>query len=94
MHRSAARRPRLILNNGSDGPVSMWFQGGAGGVERGYNCLTFDGPEQGVAPWQQGLSFRLDWEAVITPVVDWALGREEVHPRTGHSMPTSRSATS
>lgn len=79
--RSGARRPLLILNNGSDGPVSsMWLQGGVGGVERGYNCLTFDGPGQGAALWRQGLSFRPDWEAVITPVVEFALEFDEVDP--------------
>lgn len=78
---TGAQRPLLILNNGSDGPVSaMWLQGGAGAVARGYNCLTFDGPGQGAALWRQGLHFRPDWEAVITPVVDYALGLEEVDP--------------
>ncbi|MGB2851529.1 MAG: hypothetical protein WBC01_07670 [Solirubrobacterales bacterium] len=68
-------RPLLILNNGSDGPVSaMWLQGAAAALDRGYNCLTFDGPGQGAALWRQGLYFRPDWEAVIGPVVDFALG--------------------
>lgn len=76
---SGARRPLLILNNGSDGPVpAMWLQGGAAGVARGYNCLTFDGPGQNAALVRQHLYFRPDWEAVITPVVDYALSREEV----------------
>ena len=79
---SGARRPLLILNNGSDGPVSsMWLQGGAGAVARGYNALTFDGPGQGAALWRQDLHFRPDWEAVITPVVDYALGLTEVDPQ-------------
>ena len=76
---SRAPRPLLILNNGSDGPVSaMWELGGAGGVARGYNCLTFDGPGQNAALIRQGLYFRPDWEAVITPVVDYALSRSDV----------------
>lgn len=75
------RRPLLILNNGSDGPVSaMWLQGGAGAVARGYNCLTFDGPGQGAALWRHNIPFRPDWEAVITPVVDFALGLDFVDP--------------
>lgn len=78
---SGQRRPLLILNNGSDGPVSaMWLQGAAAGLDRGYNCLTFDGPGQGAALWRQSLYFRPDWEAVITPVVDFALGLEGVDP--------------
>lgn len=76
-----APRPLLILNNGSDGPVSaMWLQGAAAGLERGYDCLTFDGPGQGAALWRQGLYFRPDWEAVITPVVDFALGMDGIDP--------------
>jgi hypothetical protein len=75
------QRPLLILNNGSDGPISaMWLQGAAGGLARGYDCLTFDGPGQGAALWRQGLHFRPDWEAVITPVVDFALGLDGVDP--------------
>lgn len=79
--RGSGRRPLAILNNGSDGPVSaMWGQGGAAAVARGYHGLTFDGPGQNAALIRQKLFFRPDWEAVITPVVDYALGREEVDP--------------
>lgn len=78
---SGQRRPLLIMDNGSDGPVSaMWTQGGAAAIARGYNCLTFDGPGQGAALYRQRLYFRPDWEKVITPVVDYALGRAEVDP--------------
>jgi hypothetical protein len=78
---SGGRRPLAILNNGSDGTVTdMWVQGAAAGIERGYNCLTFDGPGQGQALFEQGLHFRPDWEAVVTPVVDYALTREGVDP--------------
>jgi dienelactone hydrolase len=75
----AARRPLLILVNGSDGSLlDMWLWGGAGGTARGYDCLTFDGPGQGYALWKQKLYFRPDWENVIRPVVDFALSRGDV----------------
>jgi hypothetical protein len=78
----AAKRPLLILVNGSDGSLlDMWLWGGAGASARGYHCLTFDGPGQGYALWKQGLHFRPDWEKVITPVVDYALTRPEVDPK-------------
>ncbi len=78
----AGKRPLLILNNGSDGSLlDMWLWGGSGGVARGYDCLTFDGPGQGYALWKQGLHFRPDWEKVITPVVDYALSRKDVDPK-------------
>jgi len=78
---TGARRPLLILNNGSDGcALDMWMMGAAGGTARGYDCLTFDGPGQGYALWKQGLFFRPDWEKVITPVVDFALTLDGVDP--------------
>ena len=78
---SRERRPLLIYNNGSDGPTSAaWGGGGMGALARGYNCLTFDGPGQNAALIRQRLYFRPDWEAVITPVVDYALSRSDVDP--------------
>jgi len=74
-------RPTVILNNGSDGPVSdMWSSGAAAAVERGWNAVTFDGPGQGAALYRQQLYFRADWEKVITPVVDHLLTRDDVDP--------------
>jgi hypothetical protein len=79
--REGGRRPAIILNNGSDGPVNaMWTQGGAAAVERGYLAITFDGPGQGQALFEQGLPFRPDWEAVITPVIDHLVERDDVDP--------------
>ena len=41
------QRRTLIMNNGSDAPVtSIWPPVSAGGVARGYNVLVFDGPGQ------------------------------------------------
>jgi len=78
---SGKPRPLLIFNNGSDGSLSFaWSCGVAPALERGYNCLTFYGPGQGLALVDQGLYFRPDWEHVITPVVDFALSRPEVDP--------------
>ena len=76
------KRPLLILVNGSDGSaLDMWMLGAAGATARGYDCLTFDGPGQGYALWKQQLTFRPDWEHVVTPVVDFALGRPGVDPK-------------
>jgi len=79
---SGRRRPTLILNNGSDGPISaMLVSGGAGALARGYNALYFDGPGQQSQLFEQGRGFRPDWEAVITPVVDFLLARSDVDPK-------------
>ncbi|ALG08414.1 alpha/beta hydrolase family protein [Kibdelosporangium phytohabitans] len=70
---SGAARPTVIVNNGFDGTAEeTYFMGGAAALERGYNVLTFDGPGQGEAIHRQGLRFRPDWEAVVSPVVDFA----------------------
>ncbi|HWV35909.1 MAG TPA: hypothetical protein VNZ55_09750, partial [Thermomicrobiales bacterium] len=74
-------RPWIILNNGSDGTMAdMWGQGGAAALRRGYNILMFDGPGQGASLYRHNLYFRPDWEAVVTPVVDYLLTRSDVDP--------------
>lgn len=78
---SGAPRPWLVMNNGSDGTMGdMWVQGAAAGLRRGFNVLLFDGPGQGAALWRQQLYFRPDWEAVLTPVVDYLVARPDVDP--------------
>ena len=73
------RRPLVIMNNGSDGATSaMWGHGGAAAGERGYHWMTFDGPGQQYALYEQGIPFRHDWEAALTPVIDTLLEREDV----------------
>ena len=72
-------RRTLIYNNGSDGPVTgAWVQGVADALERGWNAVTFDGPGQNAALIRQHLTFRPDWEKVISPVVDHLLTRKDV----------------
>ena len=76
---SGEPRPWLIANNGSDGQMSnMWVMAAAPALRRGYNVLLFDGPGQGAALFRQQLYFRYDWEAVITPVVDFLFERPDV----------------
>ena len=74
-------RPTLMINGGYDSTAEeAYFFSGAAALARGYTCLVFDGPGQGSAIIEDGLVFRPDWEAVITPVVDFAVGRPEVDP--------------
>jgi hypothetical protein len=78
---SGAVRPWIILNNGSDGSdTDMWTMGAAAALRRGYNVLIFDGPGQNAALFRQKLYFRPDWEAVITPMVNYLLTRSDVDP--------------
>jgi len=75
------RRPLVVLNNGSDGATShMGLFGGRAANERGYHAMTFDGPGQQASLFLQGIPFRHDWEAVLTPVVDAMAARPDVDP--------------
>ncbi|MFJ3302303.1 alpha/beta hydrolase family protein [Streptomyces sp. NPDC086549] len=74
--------PTLIVNNGSDGPISSaWTLLGAPAVAREYRALLFDGPGQQSMLFDRGVTFRPDWEHVITPIVDFLLERGDVDPR-------------
>jgi pimeloyl-ACP methyl ester carboxylesterase len=79
---SGRPRPTLLHTNGYDSNIQeMYFAHAPAAVRRGYNCLLFDGPGQGRALIRDGLPMRPDWENVVRPVVDYALGRPEVDPR-------------
>jgi len=76
-----SRRPLLIVHSGFDGTAEeLFFEIGSLAVARGYNCLLFEGPGQGEVIRKQKIPFRHDWEAVVTPVVDFALGLPQVDP--------------
>ncbi|MBY8855584.1 alpha/beta fold hydrolase [Nocardia sp. CA2R105] len=76
---SGERRPTVIYHGGYDSTLEEdYFALAAGALRRGYHVLAFDGPGQGSTVRDQGLHFRPDWEAVVTPVVDFALGLPEV----------------
>ncbi len=75
------RRPLVVMNNGSDGATSsMAGHGGAAAADRGWHWLAFDGPGQQRALFEQGIPFRPDWEAVLTPVIDAMVDRPDVDP--------------
>ncbi|WP_213773072.1 alpha/beta fold hydrolase [Bradyrhizobium sp. dw_78] len=76
---SGKPRPTLIFHGGFDSSLEeLFYFGAAAAVRRGYNCLTFDGPGQGAPIREQHLHLRHDWEAVVTPAVDYALTRPDV----------------
>jgi pimeloyl-ACP methyl ester carboxylesterase len=72
--------PVLIVHQGRDAwpEETMWAVDGA--TKRGYHCLIFHGPGQGMAIREQGLTFRPDWEKVVSPVVDFSLKLPGVEP--------------
>ena len=72
-------RPTLIFHGGYDSSLEeLYYYAAAAAVRRGYNCLTFDGPGQGMPLREQKLVFRHDWEKVVTPAVDYVLSRPDV----------------
>ena len=76
---SGKPRPTLIFTGGFDSSIEeMYYSAAAAAVRHGHNCLTFDGPGQGLPMREQKLPFRFDWEKVVTPVVDYALTRPDV----------------
>ncbi|MGW2649842.1 alpha/beta hydrolase family protein [Streptomyces sp. NPDC001393] len=76
---SGTPRPTVLFHGGYDSTLEEdYFALAAGALRRGYNVIAFDGPGQGSTVREQGLHFRPDWEAVVTPVVDFALTAPEV----------------
>lgn len=76
---SGKARPTIVFHGGYDSSIEeLYYFGAAAAVRRGYNCLTFDGPGQGMPMREKGMVFRHDWEKVVTPAVDYALGRSDV----------------
>ena len=77
-----APRPTLLFHGGFDSTEEeLYFAGGAAAARRGYHVLAFAGPGQGSALRDQQLLFRPDWDAVVTPAVDWVLARPDVDPK-------------
>jgi pimeloyl-ACP methyl ester carboxylesterase len=78
---SGKKRPLFIMHSGFDGSAEeLHGEGARAGIERGYNVLAFDGPGQYGPIHRQRLTFRPDWENVVTPVVDFALTLLGVDP--------------
>jgi pimeloyl-ACP methyl ester carboxylesterase len=71
----------LLAHGGYDSTVEeLFFTVGEAARRRGWNCLIFEGPGQGTALRRNKLPFRYDWEAVVTPVVDFAVNLRGVDP--------------
>jgi hypothetical protein len=75
------RHSTIILTNGSDGPITtLWPAVGAAALARGYHVVAYDGPGQQSMLFERQEPFRPDWEAVITPIVDYLIARDDVDP--------------
>lgn len=76
----SGKAPTLIVHQGFDAPVEATEYIAEEASRRGYHCLLFEGPGQGLTIREQKLPFRPDWEKVVTPVVDYLVTRPEVDP--------------
>jgi alpha-beta hydrolase superfamily lysophospholipase len=65
-------RATILMFNGFDGSQEeMLHLSGFAAIERGFHVVTFEGPGQPTVLREQRIGFRHDWEAVVTPVVDF-----------------------
>jgi hypothetical protein len=68
-------RPVILVGGGWDSTMVENYLGiGAAALARGYHVLLHDGPGQGRLLVDEGKPLRHDWEHVVTPIVDAALG--------------------
>ena len=75
---TGAPRPTLVVDNGDGALSGAWCECAEGALERGYAVLLFDGPGQQSMVLERGVPLRHDWEKVLTPVVDFLVGRADV----------------
>lgn len=74
--KTSTPQPLVVMHNGFDGSVEeMHFLGAQAAAERGYNVLSFDGPGQFGPLHRENLTFRPDWERVVSSVLDFAIDR-------------------
>lgn len=65
------KSPLIVVHGGYDSTLEeLYFMVAAAALERGYNCLTFEGPGQGSVLREQGLRFTPEWEKPTSAVLD------------------------
>jgi alpha-beta hydrolase superfamily lysophospholipase len=73
------KRPLVVLGGGFDSTLEeLYFMLVKDAHEHGYGVLTYDGPGQGSALRDQGLTFTHEWEKPVRAVIDTFLAS---HPR-------------
>lgn len=77
----AIRKPIIIDTGGGDGTKEeSYFNVAAEAIQRGFHCLTFEGPGQGSLLRLDKIPFIPDWESVMEKVVDYVLQLPQVDP--------------
>ncbi|KAJ7224061.1 Alpha/Beta hydrolase protein [Mycena pura] len=76
---SSSAKPTLLVGNGYDGSQEdMYHMICVAALERGWNCMTYEGPGQPTVRREEDIGFIADWEKVVTPVVDYLANRSDV----------------
>jgi dienelactone hydrolase len=71
--------PTIIIGGGYDGgQEELYHQVAKAALERGWNAITYEGPGQASVVRYQNLGFIIEWEKVVTPVVDYLFTLPEV----------------
>lgn len=74
-----SRVPTVIVGTGYDGPQQdLYHLTCRGIIERGWNCITYEGPGQPTVIRQQKVGFIPEWWQVIAPIVDYLHQRKDV----------------
>lgn len=67
----ADEKPLIVVIPGYDSTMEeSYFSIAAAAIERGYSCLTYEGPGQGSIVLGQGLTFTPEWEKPNSAVLD------------------------
>ena len=70
--RPKRQRPTIIIGGGYDGgQEELYHQMVASALQRGWNAITYEGPGQATPRRTQNLGFILEWEKVVSPIVDY-----------------------
>ncbi|EHK26159.1 uncharacterized protein TRIVIDRAFT_176493 [Trichoderma virens Gv29-8] len=74
------RHPTIIMCSGYDGSQEeLYHVAVEAALVRGINVITYEGPGQPTVRREQNLGFTHEWERVVSPVVDYALTRDDVN---------------
>jgi hypothetical protein len=78
---SSAGRPTVILFPGFDSTAESAYSETAWmALARGMNVFMFEGPGQGGMLYVDRIPMRPDFEAVLTPAVDWLVAQADIDP--------------
>lgn len=69
----ADKAPVLLVHQGYDAPIESTKYIAEEAARRGYHCLLFEGPGQGLTIREQNIPLRPDWETAVSAVVDYAI---------------------